>query len=103
VKYLKENLNLKIAKIAQLLNRDPKTIWSTYYKAKKKLEQKFEEEQSNINLPISIFKSRKLSFLESIVYHIKQKYDLTFHEIATLLKRDDRTIWTVYQKAKKKM
>lgn len=103
VKYLKENLNIKVMKIASLLGRNDKTIWSTYNNAKKKYPEKFTEGESKLEIPISIFSSRKLSVLESIVYYIKENYDLTFHEIALVLKRDDRTIWTVYQKAKKKM
>lgn len=103
VKYLKENLNMKIIRIASLLNRNDKTIWSTYNHSKKKHPEIFKEQESKINIPISILTSRKLSVLESIVYHIKENYDLNFHEIGVILKRDDRTIWTVYQKAKKKM
>ena len=34
---------------------------------------------------------------------IKDEKQLTFHQIAVLLKRDDRTIWTTYQKAKNKL
>lgn len=103
VKYLKENLNIKVIRIASLLNRNDKTIWSTYNHSKKKHPEIFSEQESIVNIPISIFGSRKLSVLESIVYYIKENYDMNFHEIALILKRDDRTIWTVYQKAKKKM
>ncbi len=103
VKYLKENLNIKVKKIASLLNRNDKTIWSTFSNAKRKYPEKLIEQESKVNIPISIFGSRKLSVLESIVYYLKENYELSFHEIALILKRDDRTIWTVYQKAKKKL
>ncbi|MDP6641882.1 MAG: hypothetical protein QGF74_00675 [Candidatus Nanoarchaeia archaeon] len=102
VKYLRENLNIKISKIASLLNRNDKTIWATYNKAKKKYPEKFKEQESKANIPVSIISSRKFSVLESIVYYLKENYDINFHEIALILKRNDRTIWTVYQKAKKK-
>jgi hypothetical protein len=38
VVYLKEELSLSNNKIANMLNRDNRTIWATYSKAKKKLK-----------------------------------------------------------------
>ena len=34
--YLKDNLNLRYCRISSLLNRDPRTIWTVYSRAKKK-------------------------------------------------------------------
>jgi len=56
----------------------------------------------NIHVPITVFSNRNLGVLESLVEHLKDKEDLTYHQIALILKRDDRTIWTAYQQAKKK-
>ncbi len=56
----------------------------------------------NIPIPSYIFLDRSLSVLEVIVKYLKEKKSLTYHEIAVLLNRDDRTIWTVYQRVKKK-
>ncbi len=56
----------------------------------------------NIPVPSSIFRDRSLSVLEAIVEYLKDQQHLTFHEIAILLNRDDRTIWTVYTRGKKK-
>ena len=36
VTYLKDELHLTYAEIAKLTNRDNRTIWATYHKAKKK-------------------------------------------------------------------
>ena len=36
VVYLREHLNLSYSEIAKLTNRDNRTIWATYNKAKKK-------------------------------------------------------------------
>jgi predicted DNA-binding protein (UPF0251 family) len=38
VLYLVDDLNLSFNKIAKMLNRDNRTIWATYHKAKKKLK-----------------------------------------------------------------
>jgi len=54
-----------------------------------------------IVLPISIFNDR-LGMLESSALYMKDKLKLSFTEIARLLKRDYKTIWTSYNQAKKK-
>ena len=101
-KYLKENCNLSYHEIAIQLNRNDRTIWTTYNNAHKKLEAKFPVSKSEYYLPISIFKERKLSVLETIAVYLKEECNLSFHQIAVLLNRNDRTIWTVYNRGKKK-
>lgn len=66
-------------------------------KTKKKIE-----EIAELFLPTSIFLDRSVSVLEAISEHLKDKENLSYHEIAVLLNRDDRTIWTCYHRAKKK-
>ena len=101
-KYLKENQNLTYHEIAVLLNRNDRTIWTTYNNSKKKLPVLFVLAKSEYYLPISIFKERKLSVLETIAVYLKDSQNLTLHQIAVLLNRNDRTIWTVYNRGKKK-
>lgn len=55
-----------------------------------------------VSLSSAIFRDRKLSVLEVLVEYLKDKKELSYHEIAVLLNRDDRTIWTVYNRVKKK-
>ena len=54
-------------------------------------------------IPCSILKNRELSVLENISYHLKNNYKLTYHDVAVLLRKNDRTIWTVYQRAVRKL
>ena len=56
----------------------------------------------NIFLPPSIFQDRSLSVLESITEYLKDSKNFSYHEIAEIMNRDDRTIWTCYNRAKKK-
>lgn len=58
--------------------------------------------RKEIELPIYILKDRSVSVLEAIVEYLKGNENLSFHEIALLINRDDRTIWTVYDRVKKK-
>ena len=103
VKYLRENLLLSFKQIGSLTNRNPVALAVSYRNAKKKLEDKFVvEEISPYSIPVSILQDRNLSVLENIVSFLKDTFGLTYHKIAVLLNRNDRTIWTVYQRARKK-
>mgnify|MGYP001617502890 CR=1 FL=1 len=103
VKYLRENLLLSFKQIASLTNRNKIALAVTYRNAKKKMAAKFVvSEISPYSIPVSILQDRNLSVLENIVSYLKDNFGLAYHKIALLLNRNDRTIWTVYQRAKKK-
>lgn len=103
VKYLRENLLLSFKQIGSLTNRNEIALAVSYRNAKRKLEEKFLiEEISPYYIPVSILQDRNLSVLENIVSYLKDTFGLAYHKIAVLLNRDDRTIWTVYQRAIKK-
>ncbi len=100
-KYLVENIGLSQKSIALLTNRSQKTIWQAY-NSKKKIK-KFIVKNKEPSFPISILRDRKLSVLESIVLYLKDSLKLSYHQISKLLKRDYKTIWTVYHRAKIKL
>lgn len=102
VKYLKENLSLENQKIADLLNRDYKTICSTYNEAKKEMPKPLKIEESQLFIPLSIFTNRKFSVLESLVSYLKETHGLKYKEIAKLLNLNYKTITTVANRASKK-
>lgn len=101
-KYIKEEVGLSYREIASLLNRDERTIWGAYYSSRKKMQQRFFAGYSKFYVPIFIFKDRSLSVLEAITEYLKEKLNFRYCQIASLLNRDDRTVWTVYYRAKKK-
>lgn len=102
-KYLKEELNLTYHKIGELLNRDERTIWVTYQNAKRKRQKSVVVRPTNVVVPASVLKNRALSILESLVTYLRDKFNLRFSEIAILLNRDERNIWTVHNRARKKI
>lgn len=55
-----------------------------------------------MDVPVGLFRDRSLAALEIMVEYLHDDKKLAFCEIAKLLNRDDRTIWTVYNRAKKK-
>lgn len=102
VKFLIENCNLSIKDTSILLNRSSKTIWQAYRSTKEKSSKQFIAKEEIYQIPISIFSNRKLSVLESLVSYLKDTQNLKFSQIAVLLNRDQRTIWTSYSRARKK-
>jgi len=101
VKYLKENKELSLREISKEIGRDERNVWHIFDKSNKKYPERFTISEVSYWIPISILNSN-LSSLEALVSYLKNKFSLSFHEIAVLLKRDDRTVWTVYQRAKNK-
>lgn len=103
VKYLKEEKKLSYHQIAALLSRDDRTIWLTYHNACIKKKEKLPAKQSKFFIPVSILSDRKLSILESVVTYLKEEHELSFSEIAIILNRDQRNIWTACSRALKKI
>ena len=101
VKYMKENLGMNYREIAKELGRNERTIWTAYKKATEKQKEKIEAKKTEINLPTSIFENSDLTILESIVVYLKEN-GMKYSEIGELLNRDQRNIWTVYSRTKKK-
>jgi hypothetical protein len=106
-KYLKENLGLNFREIGKLINRDERTIWINYRNAikKKKLKIKIKKKlkiEKLINISVKIFSDRRLSVLESIVKYLKER-EFRNSEIAEMLGKDPRNIYTLYSRVKKKL
>jgi len=107
VEYLKEQKGYSYHEMAVLLNRDDRTIWTVYNRTTKKREKTPRKDYSQastntVEIPSKIFQDRTVAVLEIIVEFLKEKKAMTYHEIAMLLNRDDRTIWTVYNRCQKK-
>lgn len=102
VKYLHENKVFTFANIARMLNRDQRAINTTYRVAKKKMLLPLQILDSKYHIPVSVFTDRKFSVLEHIVSFLKKEYSLSYREIGKLLRRNERTVWTTYQRARTK-
>jgi hypothetical protein len=102
VEYLKEEKGLNYRQIGKLLNRDERNIWTVYSRVRKKraVSKKASIPKPSLSVPISILEDRSLSGFEAIVEYLKEKMELNFHDIGEALHRDERNIWTVYNRAK---
>jgi predicted DNA-binding protein (UPF0251 family) len=66
------------------------------------LLSKLKEKEKATLVPSFILRNRKLGILESVTKYLKEEFRLGYHQIALLLKRDDRVVWATYNKAIKK-
>jgi hypothetical protein len=102
VKYMKENMKLRLSEIAEILNRDERTIWTTYQNSVSKKKEKLAiDKKSKIEIPVSILYNRNLSVLENIVVYLRNLGNKN-SQIAKMLGKDPRNIYTIYARAIKK-
>ena len=83
-----------LSNLNKLIDEDNKTLLV----ALESLIELYKERNSSHypKLPISIFADGKLSILEAVVKFLKENKSLSYSEIAKLLNRDARTVWTAY-------
>jgi DNA-binding NarL/FixJ family response regulator len=102
VKYLKESANLRNKDISKILLRSEKTVWSSYNSALKKQPSKLRiSKDSKIKIPITVFSSKELGALESLVLYLN-KTGFSINEISAMLERDYKTIYSTLSNALKK-
>ncbi|MEM2916514.1 MAG: hypothetical protein QXT19_04115 [Candidatus Woesearchaeota archaeon] len=102
VKYLKEHHALTFSEIAKLINRDQRGIWGSYSRARKKHPERFDIKLASYTIPVSCFNDRSRSILEHVVTYLKDSKGLKPAEICTLLNKKTSTIWTAYQRSRRK-
>jgi len=103
VKYMREELFLDYPTIASMLERNAGPIGVTYRRSVLKLKSRLDTSSKEI-IPYEALRANKtgLSIFEGLAYHLaKQGHD--WHEIARMLHRHDKTVWTVLDRAKRKM
>jgi len=99
-RYLKDIKKKSINKIAKILSKHPSAI-STAYKNSK--EKNFDFKQSEIQIPLSIFSENKeLSISEATSIFLIEK-GMKIVQISFVLNKDQRTVWTFVDRAKKKL
>lgn len=102
VVYLHDYLQMDFIDIASKLKRHYQTIWRTYYLAKRKTKE-LKLDKESIFVPIEVFQTRKTTIFESLVLHLKKEHNLSNSKISGFLNRDYRTIWTIANRAERKL
>lgn len=101
-KFLKEECDVNFHEISILINRNEKSVWQNYNRAIKKMPSRFGFE-SSLKVPVSAFKNNKLSVFESLVLYLKEQKQIKNFRIAKLLGKDPANVWSVYNRAIKKV
>ncbi len=101
VKYLHETGKRNFSDLAILLQRDPRTIWHAYQRSIRK-NAKLVIADASVTVPISLFRDRRYAPLEVVTAYLKDIHQFSFAKMAELLQRSPKTLWTVYQRKKKK-
>ncbi|MBU0760587.1 MAG: LamG domain-containing protein [Nanoarchaeota archaeon] len=101
-KFLKENRSMTFHEIALTLNRNDRTIWLNYRNAVKKERAIIKVDKKAMNLPVEIFADRRLSIFETTVNFLREN-GTSNAQIAKLLNKDPRNVWTIYSRAVKKL
>ena len=63
---------------------------------------KLSNSENVLLVPVAIF-AGKLSPAEALTKFLKEKHDLSYHDISALIGRDERGLWANYKRAVKKM
>ena len=103
IKFLREEIGLPNRAIGYLICRDERTVWGAYEDAKRKMATALEWSTGPYDIPIHILRNRSLGVLEIISYFLKETFALRYCDIARLISRNDRTVWTSYHRAWRKM
>ncbi len=101
--YLHDELGYNFKRSGELLNRSHKNVWNAYSNARKKNSSPLFVRYSRYDVPVGYLAGGKLSMLECFVFYLREKFSMSYAEIGRKLKRDQRTIWTVYNRALKKV
>ena len=103
VKFLRQRRGLSYHKISDLINRNVRDVYKLFQSVLEKPVSKFKISlEEPIFVPVEIFSDKKFHALEAIVVYLHEKVGLKFSQIADLIGRDQRTIWTSYSRARKK-
>ncbi len=108
VKFLREAYGLRHGEIAQVVGRSEATIRTAYRAAVRKRPEGFTLKEipgeaflAGSAFPASRLSDRTFSVFEHLVEHLLGQ-GMRLHEIARALGRDDRTVWTIQARAKRK-
>ena len=93
--YLKEKKNI------DELEKRLESLKKSYNLDDKDILELIKEKDKIVHIPASVF-NNSLAPLEAVVLFLKEHLGYSFHKIALLLKRDDRTIWLTHNNAVKK-
>lgn len=95
VVYLRELHQLSYVNIGKKLSRSAAVIGVVYRTARKKYQQPLSV-TSAVAVPVAIFADRSVSMQRHLVRYLHDQRKMQFCDIARLIHRNPRTVWTAY-------
>ncbi len=102
VKYLREEQGMRLVAIAAVLGRDQREVGVAYRRSRAKMPRPLPAKPARLSFPVALLADRRLSPFEHLVRALREM-DLSNVEIARLVRRDERTVWTVARRAERKL
>jgi len=96
--YLSEEKKLRPSELARTLGKPYMDVYLTTRNARKKYPGKLLV-VAGLTVPLTELLSDLWTMNEALVFYLREKKKLEFHDIARLLLRDRRNIWTIYKRA----
>lgn len=100
--YLKEKKRLPFRRIGDLLNRDERSAWTSYRRAKSKRPDPLLISEEGLRIPVSIFTDRSMSILEHVVSYALEHTGMSVPNLARLLNKHPSALHTVIKRARQK-
>jgi transposase len=99
VKYLHDEKKLAVREIALKLGRHEQTIWTILRKGK---DERLVVKECEVLIPVSLFSKEKFSILETLTNFLLTDQQMTLSQIAKVLDKSIKTIWTCSSRYKTK-
>lgn len=101
-KYFHEEQELSFTQIAELLNRNPRNIWTAYQRSQLKIKKPFSLVSENYYLPIHLFQKETLTPQEAIVTYLRSTFQLPNKKIAALLNTSPNSVAVLMKRVEEK-
>ena len=103
VKYLREDCSMKNKQVSEMTGRKTTTVSTAYRKAVSKFSTRFKIKNPNFTVRLNILLAENYTVLENLIMYLRDNEKNKFSEIAKRLNRDIRSVWTIYNRAQKKV
>ncbi len=101
-KYFHEEEKLSFSQIAEILNRNPRNIWTAYHRALQKQKKPFPKLPEQFLLPLHLFLHRVHTPQEALVLYLKKTYQLSNKKIANLINSSPNSVAVLIKRAEGK-
>jgi DNA-binding CsgD family transcriptional regulator len=104
VEYLWIEYRMGPSDIGRRLSMDRRNVWTIMERGSRKRAASRRDATipGHIFIPVDIFSDRNFSVLETTTAYLKEEVQMDIKSIATLLNRSPTTIWTAYNRMRKK-